>query len=105
MGYGTINGFRASVASPFYWFDLLKNEATDLLVYPFCYMDANSFFEQKTKPEKALEEIKYYFNTVKSINGCFITIWHNTFLGTDPLFDGWRGCYSDFIKYVSENTD
>ena len=44
MGYGSVNGFRASVALPFYWFDLEKNEATSLLVYLFCFMDANSFF-------------------------------------------------------------
>jgi hypothetical protein len=47
MGYGSINGFRASVASPFYWYDLEKEEQTKLLLYPFCFMEANSFFEQK----------------------------------------------------------
>jgi hypothetical protein len=46
MGYGSINGFRASVASPFHWYDLERDEQTDLMVYPFCLMDANCFFEQ-----------------------------------------------------------
>ena len=32
MGYGSINGFRASVASSFYWYDLEKEEQTDLLI-------------------------------------------------------------------------
>ncbi len=27
-----------------------------------------------------------------------ITIWHNTFLGTDPTFKGWREVYEQFIK-------
>jgi hypothetical protein len=35
MGYGSINGFRASVASPFYWYDLEKEQTTYLLLYPF----------------------------------------------------------------------
>ena len=30
MGYGSINGFRASVASSFYWYDLEKEERTTL---------------------------------------------------------------------------
>ncbi len=47
MGYGSINGFRASVASPFYWYDLEKEETTYLLLYPFCYMEANSFYRTK----------------------------------------------------------
>ncbi len=47
MGYGSVNGFRASVASSFYWYDLEKEAQTRLLLRPFCYMEANSFFEQK----------------------------------------------------------
>src|ERR1700739_4880450 len=47
MGYGSINGFRASVASSFYWYDLQKEVQTPLLIYPFCYMEANSFYEQQ----------------------------------------------------------
>jgi len=101
MGYGSINGFRASVASPFYWYDLAKEEQTKLLLYPFCFMDANSFFEQKLSPQQALDEIRQYYKTVKSINGTFITIWHNTFLGTSKLFAGWRDVYEQFIKEIS----
>ncbi|MBC7873658.1 MAG: polysaccharide deacetylase family protein, partial [Ferruginibacter sp.] len=100
MGYGSINGFRASVAVPFYWYDLEKDETTPLLLYPFCYMEANSFFEQKFTPEQALEEMRHYYKAVKAVNGTFITIWHNTFLGTGKLFEGWREVYQQFIDEV-----
>jgi hypothetical protein len=103
MGYGSINGFRASVASPFYWYDIEKEEITQLRVYPFCFMDANSFFEQKLTPVQALIEIKDYYNIVKSVNGTMIIIWHNPFLGTDDLFDGWREVYEEFVKEVMGN--
>jgi hypothetical protein len=103
MGYGSINGFRASVASPFYWYDLEKEEITDLLVYPFCFMDANSFFEQKLTPKQALIEIKDYYNSIKSVNGVMITIWHNPFLGTDDLFTGWKEVYEEFVSEVMIN--
>ena len=98
MGYGSINGFRASVASSFYWFDLEKNEATTLLLFPFCFMDANAFYEQKLSPQKAYEELIYYYNTVKKLNGLLITIWHNNFLGTDKEFSGWKEIYELFMK-------
>jgi len=101
MGYGSINGFRASVASPFYWYDLEKEEQTGLLVYPFCYMEANSFFEQKFTPEQAFDEIMHYYKVIKDINGLMITIWHNTFLGTDNMFKGWKEVYQQFIATVS----
>ena len=101
IGYGSINGFRASVASSFYWYDLEKEEKTELQLYPFCYMDANSFFEQKYSPEQALDEMLQYFNSVKSVNGLFITIWHNTFLGTHSRFTGWREVYEEFIRQIN----
>ena len=101
MGYGGINGFRASVASPFYWYDLDKEEGTDLLLYPFCFMEANSFFEQKVSPGKALEEMRRYYTAVRSVKGTFISIWHNTFLGTDRLYAGWREVYEEFIREIS----
>lgn len=98
MGYGSINGFRASVASPFYWYDLEKEQTTHLLLYPFCYMEANSFYEQKYSAEQALQEMRHYCNEVKKVNGTLITIWHNTFLGTDEKFTGWREVYKTFFK-------
>ena len=100
MGYGSINGFRASVASPFYWYDLEKEVATNLLLYPFCYMEANSFYEQKFSPAEALEEIRHYYNAVKAVDGTIITIWHNTFLGTDEKFKGWREVYRQFVEEI-----
>ena len=104
MGYGSINGFRASVASPFYWYDLEKEETTYLLLYPFCYMEANSFFEQKFSAAQALEEMRHYYQQVKNVNGTFISIWHNTFLGTDERFKGWREIYKQFIDEVTGQT-
>lgn len=101
MGYGSINGFRASVASPFYWYDLEKEETTYLRLYPFCYMEANSFFEQKFSTDQALAEMRHYYQQVKKVNGTFISIWHNTFLGTDQRFNGWREIYYQFIQEVS----
>lgn len=100
MGYGSINGFRASVASPFYWYDLGTDQATYLLLYPFCYMEANSFFEQKYSSQQALAEMRYFYSEVKKVNGTFITIWHNTFLGTDKRFSGWRDIYARFVNEI-----
>lgn len=98
MGYGSINGFRASAASSFYWFDLEKNEPTLLRLYPFCFMDANAFYEQKLTPQQAYEELVYYYDTIKKLNGLFVTIWHNHFLGTDKMFAGWKEMYELFMK-------
>jgi hypothetical protein len=101
MGYGSINGFRASVASSFYWYDLEKEEKTNLLLHPFCFMEANSFFEQKFSVQQALEELRHYKNVIQTVNGTMITIWHNSFLGTEKTFAGWKDIYEQFIKEIS----
>lgn len=98
MGYGTINGFRASVASSFYWYDLGKEEATELRVFPFCFMDSNSYYKQKYTAAQAMTELLHYYRHTRKVNGLMITIWHNNFLGTDPHFAGWREVYEIFLK-------
>ncbi len=102
MGYGSINGFRSSVATPFYWYDLEKEEQSSLLLYPFCYMEANSFYEQHNTPAEASDELNHYYNVVKAVNGTLITIWHNHFLGTDQLYGGWKEVYEQFIDEIAK---
>ncbi len=102
MGYGSINGFRASVASSFYWYDLEKEEQTNLRIHPFCFMDANSFYEQKHSPSEAFDELIHYYTQCKAVGGTLITIWHNNFLGRDKMFYGWKEMYSRFIAQVQQ---
>ena len=100
MGYGSINGFRASVASAFYWYNLKTEKVTSLRLHPFCFMDANSFYEQKQDAERSYEEIIHYQEVCKKVNGSLITIFHNNFLGTDKQFAGWKEMYLKFIAQV-----
>jgi hypothetical protein len=104
MGYGSINGFRASVAHPFYWYDLQRERITNLLLHPFCFMDANSFFEQKQNATQTALELQQYLHSIRAVNGTMITIWHNTFLGTDPRFAGWREVYAAFIRAATASS-
>ena len=101
MGYGSINGFRASVASPFYWYNLQTEKITPLLLHPFCFMDANSFYEQGLNAEQAYKEMTHYSTVCKKVNGTFISIFHNNFLGTDKQFAGWKEMYTQFISEIT----
>src|SRR5260370_37241730 len=69
MGYGSINGFRASVASTFYWYDLEKEEKTGLRIFPFCFMDGNSYYEQHYTPAQAMAELLHYYRLVLKSTG------------------------------------
>lgn len=97
MGYGSINGFRASVASSFNWYNLEKEEETPLRIHPFCFMDANSYYEQKQGTGETMQELLHYLSVCRKVNGTLTCIWHNNFLGTAAAFNGWRELYERFI--------
>jgi hypothetical protein len=98
MGYGTSNGFRASIASSFYWYDLKSEKKTNLMVFPFCFMDSTSFYNSGLSPKDAFNELMDYYRKIKQLNGLMVTIWHNQFFGTDPMFAGWKEVYEVFLK-------
>lgn len=100
MGYGSINGFRASITTPFFWYDLGTETATRLLLFPFCFMEANCYFEQNYSADQAFAELRKFNSMVKSVDGLLITIWHNTFLGTEKRFAGWRDVYKNFLSAI-----
>lgn len=79
MGYGTINGFRASVSTPFYWYNLKNESATSLRVYPFCWMDATCYYQLHHSAKEAFEELSMFKNIVNQCNGDLIILSHNNF--------------------------
>ncbi|RYF93646.1 MAG: hypothetical protein EOO00_06065 [Chitinophagaceae bacterium] len=100
MGYGSINGFRASTASSFNWFNLRANEETTLKIHPFGFMDANSLYEQRQTPEQSFIELMEYVEVCRQ-EGCrLITVFHNNFLGSADDFRGWKEMYERFIQEV-----
>ncbi len=52
--YGSINGFRASAASPFYWYDLAAEQKTSLLIYPFCLWMPIAITNKNSHPTRHL---------------------------------------------------
>lgn len=98
MGYGSINGFRASYANAFAWYDFAEEKETTLIIHPFCYMDANAFFEEKLSAQQASEELDYYYNITKSVSGECIIIQHNHFLTEEKDWIEWRKMYESFLQ-------
>jgi hypothetical protein len=98
MGYGTVNGFRASTSRSFLWYDLEKERTTTLRVHPFCWMDANAYYEQNMSTEEAYAELLSYLDAIKKVNGTMMTVAHNHLLGTDSKCKGWGEMYRRFLE-------
>ena len=80
MGYAEIVGFRAGVCVPYNFFDLGRNIATDLVIYPLSAMDATLFRYMKLNDAEAFDEIRKIIEVTKKYNGTFIPLWHNSSL-------------------------
>lgn len=98
MGYGNINGFRASTSLPFYWFDLEAEKETGLKIVPFCWMDANSIFEQGHSPAEAAQELQFFHDVLKACDGLLITLAHNHMMGRSAGGRKWWSLYETFYQ-------
>jgi len=97
MAYGSVNGFRASYALPYRWYDLEREKETGLVIHPFCFMEAASFFEQGYSAAQAREELQHFHDVVKQVGGQLVTLFHNHFLTEQPEWVQWREMYADFL--------
>jgi hypothetical protein len=72
LGWQNEAGFRASIAVPYPFFDLKKNEETTLMLHPLAFMD-NIF--NKNDESLILNELQ---QEVKAMGGVFIMLSHNS---------------------------
>lgn len=91
MGYAMHEGFRASIARPFLWFDLKANNVTELTIVPFMFMDASFRYHDDLKDEEIKEKIVHVMKRTKAVNGKLVTLWHNdTF---EEKRNDWKSIY------------
>ena len=100
MGYGSVNGFRASTCNPFDWYNLRKEQHTSLKIVPFCYMDSTAIFHEQLSTEMALQRMHYFLDTVRNVNGVFSYVMHNHFLAEHNEWMMWRNMYTEFLKTI-----
>lgn len=105
MGYADVVGYRASIAAPFAWFDLEKNEETALTIYPFAVMDVTLKNYMKLSPNEAKETIKKLNLPVQKHGGNFMSLWHNESLSEAGNWKNWREVYQLLLTFSPENGD
>ena len=84
MGYATAVGFRASIATPYFWYDLANEKATTLKIFPFQIMDVTLSNYLQLNTEAAKQLTQEIINNTKAVNGLFSTLWHNNTINS-PL--------------------
>ncbi len=90
MGFADNIGFRAGTCFPFHWFDLRANERTELLIFPFAYVDSAFKDYLKLTPDQSLEEIRELTRNVRAMGGLLMFIWHNSSINDSGEWRGWK---------------
>lgn len=101
MGYADVAGFRASICSPFLFFDLEKNETTNLKIHPFAVMDATLNKYMKLTPDDAKIVVQKLITEVRNVNGTFMSLWHNETLSDTGIWIGWKTVFEFTVQQAS----
>ncbi len=101
LGYTNHCGFRASTTNPFLFFDLEKNETTNLLLHPVALMDTALRYGMKLTPREAKQKVKQLMNEAEKTGGTFIIIWHNSNLGKEEGWQEWREVFEKIHTLAS----
>ena len=101
MGFADHTGFRAGTAHPFPWYDLDKEEATDLLIHPFQVMDITLRKYMDLDPEAAVREIQELVSHTRAVHGNFISVWHNSSLSGIEGWQGWGRVYKKLLEVAN----
>ena len=98
LGFADRPGFRGGIASPFRFFDLEANHASDLTLYPFQVMDITLRQYLGFTPEQAAEKVLGLAAKVRQTGGTFITLWHNEALSEWKEWTGWSELYRTLVR-------
>jgi hypothetical protein len=98
MGYASQPGFRASICSTFSFFNLSANTQTALRIHPLTYMDGTLCEYMQLQPDEAISLISKLLSEVNSVNGRFISLWHNDTLNDKGKWKGWRRVFEENIR-------
>lgn len=98
MGFASRIGFRASICTPFTFYDLDQETETKLRIHPFAVMDATLKYYMKIPPEQAVEQVLPLINEVKQVKGDFMSLWHNESLSDQKQWADWQPVYEGIVK-------
>jgi hypothetical protein len=104
MGYPGQPGFRAGVCTPFYYYDLQKEEKTTLKVWPVTLMDRTLKDYLLKVPEESMDIINTYMDIVEKAGGWFIPVWHNDSLSDYGEWEGWKNVYIQMLETMKSKS-
>lgn len=89
LGFSDRCGFRAGTCTPFKWYDMEREQETSIELWPFACMDSALHDRMGSDPGGALHQMKAMSDAVRSVQGTFVSVWHDRFLSGYGPWKGW----------------
>lgn len=105
LGYAQQAGFRASLCTPFRFFDLQNDAETNLWLHPFAYMDGTLQQYMNLDIAEAKKMVRQLVGAVRTVNGDFICLWHNSSLSDQGDWKGWRDVFEYTLQLCAEGIE
>ncbi|WP_020567299.1 polysaccharide deacetylase family protein [Neolewinella persica] len=102
MGYADAIGWRAGTNFAFSWYDLEREETTNLMIHPFAAMDVTLKNYLHLAPLAAKQSVLQLAADLEPFGGPFMILWHNTSFAE---IYGWAGWQEMYVQLVSELGD
>jgi len=102
LGYASCIGFRAGIADPFPFFDLLTNLSEPLMLHPVALMDVTLKDYGGRSTEEAKEVGRSVADAIKAVKGEFVTVWHNESFDESGRWKGWKSVYKDLLVHCDK---
>lgn len=100
MGLHDELGFRAGTCTPFKWYDLRNEAATELDIWPHTVMDNTLHRKLKLSPAEGAVAAKRMVDKVRAVQGTFIGLWHESYLSDHLDAKGWRDAILEVSRYA-----
>ncbi|HMO39196.1 MAG TPA: polysaccharide deacetylase family protein [Saprospiraceae bacterium] len=101
MGYASQTGFRASMATPYPWYDIEQEQLTSLMIHPFQAMDVTLRDYLQLSPEAAIENVRQLVVATRAVDGTFSIIWHNSSFSEWHNWGPWRAAYAAILRIAT----
>lgn len=99
MGYAHHTGFRASISTPYPFYDLGNDQETALTIHPFAFMDTTLHRHLHLSAQQAWDTIRTLMDNVAAVSGTFSYIFHNENLSETFGWQGWQDIYEKTLLY------
>lgn len=98
MAYAACPGFRASICTPYFFYDLKDEKELPIRLHPSIVMDGTLNEYINVSPDEAITLTRKLLEQVKQCKGEFVSIWHNDTLNDKDKWKGWKRVFETIIE-------